>query len=479
MLEKLTLLQQKFINRYLLMLILSMLSFSLHAEDSMWTIIKTKPHGKFEKSKTGHFWAGPGLKVKLGKVKPGTKVHPIEHREDVYHVRFKDGQIGWVYFTMLKETQKLAIEKPTGLHRIKGTSSFRMGKLISNLKKGDIVTQFGLAKGGGAYYVKTDKGVKGAVIRQHAYPATEDTLPEYNTKEAKIFFLKKDIDAKVHNKSDANLKTEFGMPEALVHKATGDVWYYTYLETYYEGLRYRGISFIVKNNTVIGDNLIGKGESYFIDKLPLFITIKGISSLDVFDKGGENFISKKIKTLHWSIRILLGFTFGFLILSIASFIAFFITMRLALIKTINNGVLILIGSILSIALNYLYFIFISAHVLKEEIWFSAFIMIIILILNLRKISGRINYHRCPRCRTMWSAEDKGSVEIGRKHITQNRSERRLDREYTQSDGRKVKVYTDFKWQEKMTEKQIKDLRYCHNCGFRWHVERVETVNGHV
>ena len=154
-------------------------------------------------------------------------------------------------------------------------------------------------------------------------------------------------------------------------------------------------------------------------------------------------------------------------------------MRFARVESINNGMLMLIGFTLTIALNYLYYIFVSAHVIKEEVWFTTILMIIILIMSLRLISSRISYHRCPQCRTMWSAEDKGSVVTGKKHITESKSEKKLTSEYTQSDGRKVREYTDFKWKERMTEKQIKDLRYCHECGFRWDVDRVEKVDGHV
>ena len=197
--------------KLVLLLIISLLTFSIQAQDSTWTIVKSNPQGKYAKSRVGYFFAGTDLKVKLGKVKPGTKVYPIAQREDVYHIRFKDGQIGWVYFTMLKETRKLEITKNTALYSIKGSSSYRMGKFIDSLKKGDIVTQFGLGKGGGFHKVISDKGKKGAAIRQYAIPAVQKDVPKYNTKKAKIFLLRKDITEKIINKSDSNLRAEFGM----------------------------------------------------------------------------------------------------------------------------------------------------------------------------------------------------------------------------------------------------------------------------
>lgn len=468
--------------RYLYTLIIGLLVLGLQAQDKAWTIVKSETHGEAEKNRVGYFWAGPSLKVKLGEVKAGTKVYPIEHREDVYHIRFQDGQIGWVYFTMLRETQEMEIEKPTGLHQIKGSSSFKMGKFIDSLYPGDLVTRYGLSKNGGNYYVINSEGKKGAIIRQHAFPVPEKTIPEYSTNQAKIFLLKKDINEKVLQKSDSNLWAEFGMPEALVYRPTGDVWYYTYIETYDKGLRYRGINFIVKDQMVVGDSLIGEGNWKLIDQLPLFIKVKGMSALDVFDKYEGEPLFKGIGKMHWAVRFLiriLQFIIAFIILSLAHFIALFLTMRLARVQSISNGLLLIIGFALTIILNYVYFIFISAHVIKEEVWFPVILMIIILVLSFRKISTNINYHRCPRCKAMWTAQDEGSVVTGKKHITENKSEQRVTNEYTKSDGGKVREITNFKWKEHMTEKQMKDLRYCQECGFRWGVDRVEKVEGHV
>ena len=225
-----------------------------------------------------------------------------------------------------------------------------------------------------------------------------------------------------------------------------------------------GVHFVVKNNIVISDSLIGKGESYFIDKLPLFIKMKGISSLDFFDKLGGNSFLKGTTKRHWAIPTLLrilGLIIIFIVLSSAHFLAFFITMRFARIKSLNNGLIILIGLILTITLNYIYFIFITAHVIKEEYWFTIIIMIIILVLSVRKITGRVNYHRCPQCRTMWTTEDKGTELKGKTHKTQNKSQTKYSHT-TETSDTITRHYKTEKWKERSTEKQLTDHRYCHN-----------------
>ncbi len=456
-----------------------MITFSLQAQDSTWTIVKSKVSG-YTATRVGYFYAGPSLKNKLGKVKVGTKVYPIQQRGDVYHIRFQDGQIGWVYFTMLKETQPMEITKNTTLNEIKGSGSFRLGKFIDSLKKGTIVTGFGLSKNGGVHYVKTEKGQKGAVIRQYAKALVEKEIPEYSSQTAYKFHFKTDIDLDIVQKSDSILKKKFGNPEALVFNKDQDTWYYTNIETYHNKLRFKGIKFFVKDNIVVSDSVIGKGSSSFVDKLPLYLTIKKMNIFKSDDSSKKISPFKNVSKLHWIIRFFIRIfqlILGILFISIAHFVVLFITMRIAKIPSLNNGKVLLIGYLLSISLNYLYYIFLLAHVIQQP-YFLTFAMAVVLYFSLKTITSRINYHRCPQCHTMWSAIDKGSKITGQTHITDNKSRRKFSHS-TQTSYTKTNHYITEKWKEYSTEQEIKDFRQCANCGYRWNVERTETVDGHV
>ena len=462
-----------------LLLILFLLTFSLQAQDITWTIVKSQVSGNTAK-KVGYFYAGPSLKNKLGKVKVGTKVYPIQQRESVYHIRFQDGQIGWVYFTMLKETQAMEITQNTTLNEIRGSGNFRLGKFIDSLKKGTIVTGFGLSKNGSVHYVKTEKGKKGAVIRQYAKPLVEKTVPEYHPQTAYAFYFKDDIDTQVLQKNDSVLIEKFGNPGALVFDKEQDTWFYTNIETYHNGLRYKGIKFFVKDNIVVSDSVIGKGASSFVDKLPLYLTVKKINFLKSDDSTKKVSLFKNVSKRHWTVRFLIRifqFILGILFISIAHFIVLFITMRIARIPSLNNGMVLLIGYILSISLNYLYFIFLLAHVIQQP-YFLTFAMAVVLYFSLKTITSRINYHRCPQCRTMWSSIDKGSKVAEQTHITDNKSRRKFSHT-TRTDYSETNHYVTKKWKEYSTEQEIKDFRQCANCGYRWNVERTETVDGHV
>jgi hypothetical protein len=463
-----------------------MMSFLLLAKEKekdaekAWTIVKTNPEGEPAKRRAGYFFAGPSLKVKLGKVKPGTKVYPIEQREDVYHVRFEDGQIGWVYFNMLKETNKLEIKKDTKLYSLRGSTTFRMGKPIHDLKKGDIVTKFGIGKGGGFYRVISAKGKKGAIIRQHAIPAVEKDVPKYNTRKKYQFYFKDEIDAELLQKSDTLLRKKFGDPGALVFNEDKNTWFYTNIETYSKGLRYKGIKFFVKNNIVISSAVVGKGNSSFVDKLPLYLTVKRMNFLKSDGNSGKSSIFKNVSKRHWAVGLLIRtvqFILIVLFFLIAHFFASFIAMQIARNKSLSNMVVVLVGYLISISLNYLYYILLLAHLVQQP-YFVSIVMLIVVYLSLNSISRKISYHRCPNCRTMWSAEDKGSQIVGQTHITTNKSKTQHTHT-TESFHTITRHHKVTKWKEYSTEQNIRDHRQCVNCGYEWDVERVKVVSGHV
>jgi hypothetical protein len=259
-------------------------------------------------------------------------------------------------------------------------------------------------------------------------------------------------------------------------------WYYPQSEVFQDGLHYKGIVFSVKNNIVDSYELLGDGTSSLVDKLPLYLSFKKNNKLNFMDKAPEVTLFRGLKERPVIIRILLRilqFILIFIVFSIGRILAFQIVKILALIRPLANPIVKLLGFLLNFVFNYVYFIYIITHMITEDFGFTAIVMLVMLVLGHRKINNRINYHRCPQCHMMWTAIDKGSAVVGKTHKTEHKSDTRLTNQYTNSSGQRVNEYTRFHWQEHMTEKQIQDHRYCSNCGFRWNVERTETVSGHV
>ncbi len=465
----------------LLIIFIALSIFSLQAQETRWTVVDCENPGKLYQEQVNYFYADRRLKQRLGKLWPGTKIEALQFSEGSYNVRFNNGQIAWISYLNIKESREMEITTDCKMYAVDLNKKILMDKVIANLEKGDIVTRTGMGEEG-EFYAKTKNGKRGAIFTNYADPITDKLVKEYNRSAEHTFYFKEDLDELILNKNDSILSNILGDPHALIFNILQKTWYYPQIEVFQDGLRYKGIVLSVKNNIVDSYELQGEGTSSFIDKLPLYLSFKKNNKLNFMDKVPDIKLFHGIRKHPLVIRILLRilqFILIFIVFSLARILAFQIFKILALIRLLPNLIVKLLGFLINFLLNYVYFIYIISHLITEEFGFSAIVMVIMLVLGHRKINNRINYHRCPECRLMWTAVDKGSAVVGKTHKTEHKSNTRLTNQYTTYSGQQVKEYTRFHWQERMTEKQIQDHRYCSNCGFRWNVERTETVNGHV
>lgn len=467
----------------LLVVFLVLLSFfTLTAEELQWTVTECKYPGRIYQEEVGHFYADRRLKTRLGMLWPGTRVTPLQFCEGSFQVQFANGQIGWVSFLNLKEALEMKISENTDLFAFDLLSgSSQWDKVIGKVEKGDIVKLTGVGDEG-EFRVQTQKGKRGSVYQNKAYPIVEEQLKEYDREAEHSFFFKDELDGLVLNKQDSMLIAEVGQPSALIKSINQTTLYYPQVEVYFDGLRYKGINFIVKNNTVVSNELVGEGSTSFIDKLPFYLSIKKNNKLNFMDKAPDIRLFENVRQRHWIIRVLiriLQFIMIVIFFSIARILAFQIMRLLALIRPLPNGIVLIVSYLFNLLLNYIYFIYLISHVITEDYIFTAVVMLIMLVIGHRRIRGRILYYRCPNCHLMWTAKDQGSDVVGKTHITENKSDTRLTGDYTSASGQRVKEYTRYHWKERKTEKQIRDHRQCNNCGYNWDVERTETVDGHV
>lgn len=465
----------------LFIILIALSIFTLQAQEATWTIVDCENPGKLYQEQVNYYYADRRLKERLGRLWPGTKVEPLQFSEGSYNVRFNNGQIAWISYLNIKEASEMEITTDAKMYAVDLNKKILMDKVIENLEKGDIVSRTGMGDEG-EFYAKTKNGKRGAIFTNYADPVTDKLIKEYNRAAEKEFYFKEDLDDLVLNKNDSVLTKTLGDPHALVFNLIQKTWYYPQIEVFQDGLRYKGIVFSVKNNIVDSYELQGEGASSFVDKLPLYLSFKKNNKLNFMDKAPEVTLFRGIKERPVIIRILLRilqFILIFIVFSFGRILAFQILKIFALIRPLSNLIVKLIGFVLNLVFNYVYFIYIITHLITEDFGFTAIVMSVMLVLGHRKINNRINYHRCPQCHMMWTAIDKGSAVVGKTHKTEHKTDTRLTNQYTNSSGQRVNEYTRFHWQEHMTEKQIQDHRYCDNCGFRWDVERTETVKGHV
>ena len=471
-----------YMKKLLIVLLVLVSIVILNAEELEWTVTECKYPGRIYQEEVNHFYADRRLKVRLGMLWPGTKVTPLQFCEGSFQVRFGNGQIGWVSFLNLKEAQDMKISENCDLYAVDLlANTTQWDKVIGKLEKGDIVKLTAVGDEG-EFRVQAKGGKRGSVSQNKAYPQVEDQLYEYDREAEHSFFFKDKLDELVLDQHDSVLFKIAGQPSAIMKNIGQTTYYYPQIEVYHEGLRYKWVNFTAKNSIVVSSELIGEGSTSFIDKLPLYLSIKKNNKLNFLDKLPDIKLFENVRQHHWIVRVLIRIFQFILILvffSIARIIAFQLMRLLALIRPLSNGLVLTFSYLINLVLNYIYFIYLISHVITEDYIFTAVVMLFMLVVGHRRIRNRILYYRCPNCHLMWTALDQGSDVVGKKHITENKSETRLTGDYTSSSGQRVKEYTRYHWKERKTEKQIRDHRQCNNCGYNWDVERTETVDGHV
>ncbi len=384
------------------------------AQDNTWTIVKSNIDNAS--------WSGPAAgDIRLGNVKPGTKVTPLKRFEDYYHVEFPDGQTGWVHSHLLRKTK-----------------------------------------------------------------AIESTLAQYNDKKKK-YYRKDKFENIVLGITKEDLSRRLGPPTALKHNGNSkETWYYGNIVVVSEGIRYKPISIQIQQAKVTALKPLGKGRPFWVERLPLAYTVRGMSFLNVTEPGDP---LKFSKNWHWALKILLRLlwlTLALLFFSIAGVTAYKLSGFFYNIKPLSNGIVKLAGFIVMFVFNYIYFLWLSLHVVRHIDGFMSIFMLLLFFYTFKRFYTTVNYHRCPECHSMGEVEDQGTAEVGRTHLTERKSKQVFSHSTQEPnyDGseppyRTVNHYKTVTWDEKTTRIDYEDYRKCTACGHRWAIAHSETVDGHV
>jgi hypothetical protein len=120
-----------------IILIIVTLNSMAAAKNNTWTIVKSNIDNAF--------WSGPSAgDIRLGDVKPGTKVIPLQKSEDYCHVKFPDGQTGWIHSALLKKSK--LNDRTLVQYNTKKIDIYRIDKfknLVSGKNKSDLSEELG------------------------------------------------------------------------------------------------------------------------------------------------------------------------------------------------------------------------------------------------------------------------------------------------------------------------------------------------
>ncbi len=341
---------KKFILVLLVFAMTVVLGAATDAGENIWVIAHSRSVDTF-------FSGTPGFA--LGKLKNGTKVIPFEATDYYFHVKFPDGQTGWVDRYFVRET---------GPGAKKGASK----------------------------------------------------IPRYN-RAKKRFYRKDKLENRVLGKSKKELSDQWGPPGALIkNKDSTETWHYSNVVMVDGSTRYPYIKIQIQKDKATSIKPEGRKSTSWVEKLPLAYTLRGMSFLNITEPYDFLGFTKK---WHWIIRIpiaLIMICVGLLFFTLPGIGAFKLSGNFQEMKKLSNKQVLLAGFIVMFGINYFYFLYVSLHMMQKHDDTMAVVIIILLISTLRYYYTETQYHRCAKCHAMKKVADKGTKEIRRQFIFKKR-----------------------------------------------------------
>jgi Zn-finger nucleic acid-binding protein len=453
---------------------------SLYAQDEVtevqevWTI----------RNNTWLLWRNSQFKndapIELKQVWKGTKVTPIDSYASCFKVRLPSNEYGYINYNDIEETYWVEnVDSIKFFYGLKwGAGDYEM------LPPGTRAYRLETLDNGGIYKVRLKDGRIGTVIRHYMTSPYFRTLPEVNQKFTRIYSLEK-LQKKLIGKSREEAIDFIGPASDFIFTNNG----YTASELYFryaigvqDKKRHKGLKISYDGNVANEITLLGGAKKSIAERLPLAGLIRKLnlnwisnSKSTYYEKDGESWWSKFRKKNFFTkvIGFIVSVILLFLFFSIPQFISWPFRRLIIAIKPMGNGLVKFFNFILLTAFMYFFFLVLTLFIILDQFIIIAIFTLVPWFIFMKRNNSNINYNRCPRCHTMWSAADKGSTHTGTEESTAWKK-RDVDKGTTETSTERIK-HIERHWDEEVTTTEnYLDHRKCQNCGYEWDVHRRET-----
>ena len=420
--------------------------------------------------------------IELKQVWKGTKVTPSKSYASCFQVTLPSGEYGFINFLDIEDSYWVEnVDSIKFYYGDKwGAGEFEM------LPPGTRAYRLEILDNGGIYKIRLENGRTGTVIKHYMRSPYFRILPEVNQKFTRIYSLEK-LQNKLIGKAQEEAIKYIGPASAFIYtnaEKTSSELYFRYVIGVQDKKRHKGLKISYDGDVANEITLLGSAKKSIAEKLPLAGLIRSMN-LNRYFNPIKNYIRKRdTKEGWWSkftkknlftkiIGIIVWLIGIFLFFSIPQLLSWPFRRLIIAIKPMGNGFVKFFNFILLTAFMYFFFLVLTLNVILDQ-----FILVVIFTLfpwyiYVRRNNSNINYNRCPRCHTMWSADDKGSTHTGTEK-SRAWKQRDVDKGTTTSGNVRTK-HIDRHWDEEITTTEnYLDHRKCQNCGFEWDVHRAET-----
>lgn len=461
-------------SKTLILVIVFLYIFNLSAQESdkkiEWTIRKDTP------LLWDTYQAKGDAYLELKTIPRGSKVYPLAHKTLVYFkVELPSGEYGYVNYLDINDSYW--VTNPDSVEAYKGDvykSEFDVLPPNTRAYVMKVVNS-------GVYNIRIKDGRIRNVSRHKMYSPFFDSLPEVSQGYFKIYTFKK-LEKMLIGEDVSAAYKKLGTADALVYKSTDrsiSEIFFSHVIAVEDQKRHKGIKLISQNNKIEKIEIVGGAKKAIAERLPLAGLIHSINLNNIFHGNKNYFIEENSKTLMdffsgkgWFIKvigIIVYIIVLFLFFAIPQFLSWPIRRLISAIKFLGNGMVIFLNFLILTFFVYLFFLALNIYIVIDQFIFMLIFTLIPWFIFIKRNRSKILYNRCPRCRTMWSAVDKGSTYKGK---SKSKTWKTRD-EYSHTSGN-TKYYKRHLDEEITTTKHYDDHRRCQRCGYDWDVERDES-----
>lgn len=411
----------------------------------------------------------------------GTRLRLISRRAlSGFKVELESGEIGYLNYFDIDELRNMVAKKEVSVYKEEKTIN-KIGKLDPG-NKGRLID---IRNNSGTLVLKLEDG-KQVFAGSNSGMGWEDSLKiddlpvEDQSSSQGTCLTKNRLDNEFVGSEYSVFKNKLPLPNAYV-KFKGDSAraYYNNVFVFIDNRIKKDLTVNFKNG-IAQSYLLGKRESgTFFGSFPLSNFVANLTWPSIisqqFTYHNETYLDQ-LRGGAWYafiISLFVSLVIMVLIFSIPYYLTFPFYYLFMRIKKLNNNTVTHICLGLMYVLYYLWFLTFFIHFDSKQPLIYFIICISLSVWYTIIIRGRIAYHRCPNCHTVYTASNEGTNFLGsRKIITKV-----TNNVYTGSSETNDTITHHY---EKRSHDEVKiehtyaDKRKCQSCGYQWTVTRKET-----
>jgi hypothetical protein len=422
-----------------------------------------------------------GINPVIKTLNAGVPLKPISRRA-VYEfkVELETGEVGYLNLFDIDELRNMVSVQPVAVFKDE-----KLRQVADTLQPGTEGRLIDVRNNLGTWVLKLKDGRQVFVASRTGLGWADtlaiDRLPmEDQSSTRGVSLTKNRLESEFMGKDYQEFKKHLPLPDAYVLCA-GDSSkaYYNHISVFVNNRLKQGMTVTFQNGMAHSYSLGAKERGKFFGGFPLAGFVAGFkwpaAVSGLFKYRHETWLDRLSNGAWYAYvaSLLVSLVLLILVFSVPYFIIYPFYYLFMRIKKLGNTMVTVLCLVPLCVIFYLWFLTFFIHFDSRQPLFYFIICLGLSIWYTTFTKGRIAYHRCPNCHTVYSASHEGTDYLGAQ-TTVNKVTQDVYKGTTETADTITHHYERQTHNEYKTVQFFADKRKCHNCGYCWSVRRKVT-----